>query len=78
MTDREFFNLVRKAVAEKAGCEVADVYLVWYCKTLQNWKALASTTLPDGRYYEATLNGDKHEMYLDTYVKEDNRVVNYD
>lgn len=28
-----------------------DVYVVWFCKTLQNWKALLSTTLPDGMYY---------------------------
>ena len=26
----------------------SDVYIVWVCKTLQNWKALISTTLPDG------------------------------
>lgn len=36
-----------------------DVYIVWFCKTLQNWKALLSTTLPDGMYYEVTYNGDK-------------------
>lgn len=31
-----------------------DVYIVWFCKVLQNWKALVSTTLPDGMYYEVT------------------------
>jgi hypothetical protein len=24
-----------------------EVYVVWFSKTLQNWKALLSTTLPD-------------------------------
>jgi hypothetical protein len=49
-----------------------DVYLVWFSKTLQNWKALLSTTLPDGMYYEVTYNGDKDEAYLDAYKKFDN------
>lgn len=47
----------------------SQVYIVWYCKTLQNWKALASTSLPDGMYYELTLDGDRHALYLDAYKK---------
>lgn len=54
-----------------------DVYIVWFCKTLQNWKALVSTNIPDGRYFEVTHNGDKNETYLDCYVKEQNQVVHY-
>ena len=54
-----------------------DVFIVWQCKTLQNNKALASTTLFDGMYYECTYNGDKEEMYLDAYKKWDNKVVRY-
>ena len=46
-----------------------DVYLVWYCKTLQNHKALLSTNISDGMYYELTYNGDKNELYLDAYKK---------
>jgi len=49
-----------------------DVYVVWFCKTLQNWKALVSTTLPDGMYYEVTHNGNAHVTYLDAYKKFDN------
>ena len=49
-----------------------DVFIVWYCKTLQNNKALASTTLSDGMYYELTYNGDKDELYLDAYKKWEN------
>ena len=52
-----------------------DVYIVWFCKTLQNWKALLSTTLPDGMYYEVTYNGDKKEAYLDAYKKFENRKI---
>lgn len=51
-----------------------DIYVVWSCKTLQNSKALLSTSLRDGMYYEVTLNGDKNEIYLDAYKKFENRV----
>lgn len=33
--------------------------MVWCCKILQNNKALLSTTLFDGMYYECTYNGNK-------------------
>ena len=49
-----------------------DVFIVWYCKTLQNHKALLSTTLKDGMYYEITYNGDKNEIYFDAYKKSEN------
>lgn len=52
-----------------------DVYVVQFCKTLQNWKALVSTDLPDGMYYEVTCNGDKKEVYLDAYKKFDNQEI---
>lgn len=52
-----------------------DVYVVWYSKTLQNAKALLSTPLPDGMYYEVTLNGDKNEIYFDAYKKFHNAKV---
>lgn len=52
-----------------------SVFVVWYCKTLQNFKALLSTTLFDGMYYEVTYNGDKNEIYLDAYKKFENRCV---
>ena len=38
-----------------------EVYIVWKCKALQNWKYLISSTLFDGMYYELTYNGDKKE-----------------
>ena len=53
-------------------------YVVWFCKALQNWKALVSTTLPDGMYYELTYNGDKDELYVDCYKKWENFVTRKD
>ena len=54
-----------------------DVYIVWFCKTLQNWKVLASTNISDGMYYEITHNGDKDETYVDAYKKWDNFKVKF-
>ena len=54
---------------DKFDISADDVYIVWSCKTLQNSKALLSTTVSDGMYYEVTLNGDKKEIYFDAYKK---------
>jgi hypothetical protein len=56
-------------ITDNVNIEPDDVYVVWFAKTLQNAKALLSTTLPDGMYYEVTLNGDKSEIYFDAYKK---------
>ena len=53
-----------------------ELFIVWKCKTLQNWKYLISSTLLDGMYYELTYNGDKREWYLDAYKKVKNQVIN--
>ena len=83
MTDVKFFEFSKNAVRDYVINHLDksdtvpnfDVYIVWYCKTLQNWKALLSTTLFDGMYYELTLNGDKDEAYLDAYKKWDNNCI---
>lgn len=50
--------------------------MVWACKTLQNYKALLSTTVSgDGIYAEYTYNGDKQELYEDVYCKLTNRCI---
>ena len=83
MTDVNFFEFSKNAVRDYVINHLDksdytpdfDVYIVWYCKTLQNWKALLSTTLFDGMYYELTVNGDKDEAYLDAYKKWDNNCI---
>ena len=55
----------------KPGVEIdlSNVFVVWACKTLQNYKCLASTTISgDGIYAEYTYNGDKQELYEDVYT----------
>ena len=82
MNEKEFVALCKKVVADYANAHLDktdnrkitenDVFIVWMCKTLQNSKALASTTLFDGMYYELTYNGDKKELYVDAYKKWEN------
>jgi Family of unknown function (DUF6275) len=64
----------KKVVADYLAIDAEDVYVVWFCKTLQNWKALLSTdTINTGIYFEVTFNGDRNELYLDHYAKLENR-----
>lgn len=46
-----------------------DVFVVWNAYILGNIKALLSTTIPDGMYYEVTYNKAKDEIYFDAYKK---------
>ena len=64
----EYFNN-RSDKTDKFEITEDDVFIVWSCKTLQNNKALVSTTVSDGMYYELTYNGDKNELYFDAYKK---------
>lgn len=52
-----------------------DMYIVWFAKTLQNWKALVSTDVVSGVYIEVTYNGDKSEAYVDFYRKVSNSAI---
>ena len=85
MSNDDFLKLCKKIVKDYANDHLdksdnvqiteENVYIVWSCKTLQNNKALVSTTLYDGMYYELTYNGDKKEVYLDAYKKFENKAI---
>ena len=85
MNEREFVAICKNTVAEYAnehldkadGKKITedDVFIVWMCKTLQNNKAMVSTKLFDGMYYELTYNGDKKELYFDAYKKLENKAI---
>lgn len=82
MNEKEFVDFSKETVAKYVNEHIDktdnkkitkdDVFVVWLCKTLQNNKALLSTTLFDGMYYEITYNGDKKEAYVDAYKKWEN------
>ena len=52
-TVKDYFNN-RSEKTDKFILTEDDIYVVWYCKTLQNHKALLSTNVSDGMYYELT------------------------
>ena len=60
---------------EDLGVKPDDVFIVWFCKTLQNWKALVGAHTPDHLYFEVTYDGDKGRTYLDVYAKEQNIAI---
>ena len=74
---KHFENVCQKKLVEwynknipETQIDLGDVFVVWSCKTLQNYKCLASTTVSgDGIYAEYTFNGDKQELYEDVYKK---------
>lgn len=72
MDNAVFVSICTNLVAEKEGISTEEVYVVWLTKVLQNNKALLSTTVPNGMYYELTFNGSKDELYFDAYKKESN------
>ena len=86
MNDKEFIEICKEKVRDYANehldktdnvqITIDNVFVVWQCKILQNNKALLSTTLYDGMYYELTYNGDKKELYLDAYKKFENKCFN--
>lgn len=84
---KEFLDICKNVVRDYANQHLdktdekiiteEDVYVVWYCKALNNHKALLSTTLFDGMYYECTYNGEKEEIYLDAYKKWENQCIQF-
>lgn len=85
MKSDEFINYAKNLVKNYAwehldiqdGVSLSDfdVYVVWYCYELGHNKALVSTTLSDGMYYEVTYNSNKDEVYLDAYKKFENKCI---
>lgn len=66
-----------KDILEQRGIKRENIFAVWSCKTLQNNKAILSYSDPISYapLYEMTHNGDKGEIYVDTYIKDSNECV---
>lgn len=60
---------------DEVKLSIDDVYVVTYSCILGYQKAMISTPLPDGKYYEVTYNKANNLMYIDCYVKFNQHVV---
>lgn len=74
---KNYYNayIADAAIDNKRFVDGDQVYVVWFAKTLQNWKALVATTNEDGLYFEVTYDGNKEQAYIDRYEKTLNFVV---
>ena len=52
-----------------------EVAIVWHAYILGNQKALITTDIKDGMYYEVTYNKTTNEIYFDAYKKWENRCI---
>lgn len=87
LSSEEFMRVAKAKVYEMALASLCptddlsmftinDVYIVTHAFILKNQKAMVSTTLKDGKYYEVTYNEATSEMYVDQYVKVQNKTYN--
>ena len=76
---QQAINAVARVYAEYFDKQehYADKYVVWFCYILGGWKALVSTSLPDGRYYEVTYNNNRGVAFVDCYEKTDNVEIDW-
>ena len=58
----------------ESKAEPKHFFITTFTKTLGNWKAMVSTNLIAGQYWEVTYNGAKGETYVDHYNKRGNAV----
>lgn len=70
-------DVVRSQLDPTDNVEISidDVYEVTHGYILGNQKAMISTSLPDGKYYEVTYDKARDLMYIDCYVKFKQHVV---
>lgn len=81
MDNKQFIKQAKEEIKEFLSAltltvDDSDIFVVWYAKTLQNHKALLSSTVSN-YYFECTYNGDKQEMYVDVYTKKTQIVSSY-
>ena len=57
----DYFNS-HKEITDEGRLTPEDVYVVWLCKTIQNKKALLSTTVRNDMYYETKNKEEKNKM----------------
>lgn len=55
--------------SDRMTVTIDNIYVVTYSFVMGEQKALISTTLSDGKYYECTYDKLNHVIYVTTYVR---------
>lgn len=45
------------------------VFIIWYSKVLNNWKAIVGSPVARGMMWEVSYNGHRNQAYIDIYKK---------
>lgn len=54
---------------------IFEIRIVTFTKTLQHWKAIMVTDMPDGKLYELVYDGDRQHTYINEYDKTRSTIV---
>jgi hypothetical protein len=82
----DFITRAKEAVYIVANAQITELkreelYVVWFAFVRGNWKALISTSIPDGRIYEVSYKAEHDgsdgpaSLIVDSYIKTHNIVV---
>lgn len=66
------YGVIKSMYETPPGFSLDDIFIVWSCKVLQNWKFILSAMFKGAPLVEVTYNGDKEETYIDVYRKIEN------
>lgn len=74
---RTVFEMAQEGLdpTDNASITIDDVYVVWFGYILGNMKAIISTNLKDGKYYEVTYDKDEKRIFSDCYVRLKQKIV---
>lgn len=81
MTSYQFEVAAKNAIIDTLNTvlddqlKISDLDFVWFSHTLANKKCMVWGPKLKNYYVEVTYSHEKHEMYIDVYNKEINRVV---
>ena len=68
MTDKKFISECKSQYSKLYNVDIDDIFEIWFCKTIQNFKCWIGSK-SSNVIMECTYNGDKCELYLDSYIK---------
>lgn len=66
------YSVVKSMYTTPVDLTPDDMWVVWFSKTLKNWKAIISAEFGGAPLVEVTYNGEKEETYIDVYKKIEN------